>query len=72
MMKWMKFIVLDTWRKGRLKLKHRSHIDFVAASIFEPQRASGPGACPCFRQDDSIIQLNANGSLNGFSLNFHF
>ena len=34
MMEWMKFIVLDTWRKGRLKVKHRSHVDLIAAAIF--------------------------------------
>jgi hypothetical protein len=48
MMEWMKFIVLDTWCKGRLKLKHRSHIDVIAASIFEPQRASWSGGLSLF------------------------
>ena len=49
-MEWMKFIALDTWREGRLKLKRRRNIGFIVASILEPQRASGPGACPYFRQ----------------------
>jgi len=30
------------------------------------------GACPCFQKRDSIIQLNANGSPCGFSLNSVF
>jgi hypothetical protein len=45
-LKWInlqKFIVLDTWREGRLKVKHRSHVDLIVASIFEPQRASWSG-----------------------------
>ncbi len=39
-MQWMEFIALDTWRKGRLKLKHRSHISLRAVPIFEPKKAS--------------------------------
>jgi hypothetical protein len=47
-MEWMKFIALDTWREGRLKLKRLRNIGFIVASILEPQRASGPGGLSIF------------------------
>jgi hypothetical protein len=72
MMERMKFIVLDTRREGRLKLNRRSHIGVIAARFLNRKGQARPGACPCFRQDDSIIQLKANGSPDGFSLNIHF
>ena len=66
MMAWMKFIVLDTWRKGRLKLEHRSHIGFIAAPIFEPQRASWSGGLSIF----SIKDFDALTACEGFATRF--
>jgi hypothetical protein len=52
MMEWMKFIILDTWSKGRLKLKRRSHLEFVAASILNRKGRAGPGGLSIFSVKD--------------------
>jgi hypothetical protein len=48
MMEWMKFIVLDTRREGRLKLNRRSHIGLIAEWIVVPQGASASGGLSLF------------------------